>query len=388
MIFLLLKTKVKTSYKTSYTKIINKSISKKELDSLLKGYESEKWNSFTAIINNSLMLNKPITFIDQTCKFVLDKIENKQNFTLRDNEVAQGIVGAPDKAFVITENGLSTFNEDELNFLKQFHTSVKRYFTEKNNKYIFYLTKKNINSLHYTPNIKERLTEYTSQLKNRREVKSGQIKYFHLQWPRNETFFKEGGKIICATRTFIPACTYTDKSFYGSRALNFIKTNRINLKYLTSILNSKIAHFWLKHKGKLTGDLLQIDKSQLLSIPIFMCVTTIPFEILVDCILFAKENDLETEAQTYESVIDGLVFQLYFLDHMKEKQIDILQFVEKDLAEVMQDRDFKQLSDSEKQNIINQLHSRWSHPDSEVRNRIKLFAVRSPEILKPILESR
>ena len=88
------------------------------------------------------MLNKPITFIDQTCKFVLDKIENKQNFTLRDNEVAQGIVGAPDKAFVITENGLSTFNEDELNFLKQFHTSVKRYFTEKNNKYIFYLTKK------------------------------------------------------------------------------------------------------------------------------------------------------------------------------------------------------------------------------------------------------
>ena len=119
-----------------------------------------------------------------------------------------------------------------------------------------------------------------------------------------------------------------------------------------------------------------------------MCVTTIPFEILVDCILFAKENDLETEAQTYESVIDGLVFQLYFLDHMKEKQIDILQFVEKDLAEVMQDRDFKQLSDSEKQNIINQLHSRWSHPDSEVRNRIKLFAVRSPEILKPILESR
>ncbi len=27
-------------------------------------------------------------------------------------------------------------------------------------------------------------------------------------------------------------------------------------------------------------------------------------------------------------------------------------------------------------------------PDSEVRNRIKPFAVRSPEMLKPILESR
>lgn len=29
----------------------------------------------------------------------------------------------------------------------------------------------------------------------------------------------------------------------------------------------------------------------------------------------------------------------------------------------------------------------FSHPDNEVRNHIKLFGVRSPEILKPILES-
>lgn len=73
---------------------------------------------------------------------------------------------------------------------------------------------------------------------------------------------------------------------------------------------------------------------------------------------------------------------------MKEKQIDILQFVEKDLADVMKGRDFEKLPDSEKETVINQLHARWTHPDSEVRNRIKLFAVRSPDILKPILESR
>ncbi len=98
---------------------------------------------------------------------------------------------------------------------------------------------------------------------------------------------------------------------------------------------------------------------------------------------------VETKKQiNFLAINNGLVFELYFSDHMKEKQIGILQFVEKDLAEVMQDRDFEQLSDSEKESIINQLHARWTHPDSEVRNRIKLFAVRSPEILKPILESR
>lgn len=50
-------------------------------------------------------------------------------------------------------------------------------------------------------------------------------------------------------------------------------------------------------------------------------------------------------------------------------------------------RAFKKLSDAEKKQVIEQLHQTWTDPDNEVRNRIKLFAVRSPEILKPILES-
>ena len=90
----------------------------------------------------------------------------------------------------------------------------------------------------------------------------------------------------------------------------------------------------------------------------------------------------------FNHVIDGIIFEFYFSSHMQEKQIDILRFVEKDLAHVMQGGAFEQLVDSAKENVINQLHARWTHPDNEVRNRIKLFAVRSPDILKPILESR
>lgn len=53
----------------------------------------------------------------------------------------------------------------------------------------------------------------------------------------------------------------------------------------------------------------------------------------------------------------------------------------------MQGREFEKLRDTEKREVIEQLHQIWNHPDNEVRNRIKLFAVRSPEILKPIIES-
>lgn len=72
---------------------------------------------------------------------------------------------------------------------------------------------------------------------------------------------------------------------------------------------------------------------------------------------------------------------------MKEREINILETVEGDVAEKTTNKAFGELDENEKMRIINHLHSKWTDPDNQVRNRIKLFAVRSPEILKPILES-
>ena len=47
-----------------------------------------------------------------------------------------------------------------------------------------------------------------------------------------------------------------------------IKTEKIDLKTLTVILNSNMIKFWLKYKGKMQGDLYQIDKEPILNIPI------------------------------------------------------------------------------------------------------------------------
>jgi hypothetical protein len=94
-----------------------------------------------------------------------------------------------------------------------------------------------------------------------------------------------------------------------------------------------------------------------------------------------------SQSKIFRTICDALVFNLYFPDHMKEREIDVLEFVERDIAEVLKGMEFESLRDTEKEDVIEALHAKWSHPDNEVRNRIKLFAVRSPEILKPILES-
>ena len=80
--------------------------------------------------------------------------------------------------------------------------------------------------------------------------------------------------------------------------------------------------------------------------------------------------------------------ELYFPDHMKEKEIDILKFVEQDLKEVLVKDDFEQLPDEQKENIIKELHKRWSNPASEIVKRMNSFSEKSPDILKPILESK
>jgi hypothetical protein len=204
-----------------------------------------------------------------------------------------------------------------------------------------------------------------------------------LAFDNNKILIRQSSDNICAT--------YTEKkyiynrSFYSINNRNSSGESKESLIFILALLNSRLITFYARVKNIIKrekGKQPQIRLGDLKKIPIYNnCKQKIYFEILGRILLFKYNLDID-------SVLDGLVFELYFPDHMKEKQIDILQFVEKDLAEVLRGRDFEELPDSEKEEIINKLHARWTHPDSEVRNRIKLFAVRSPDILKPILESR
>lgn len=72
---------------------------------------------------------------------------------------------------------------------------------------------------------------------------------------------------------------------------------------------------------------------------------------------------------------------------MKDRGIDVLEFVERDINEVIQGGEFEKLNDTEKEKVIEALHTKWSHPDNEVLKRMGMFKEKSPEILKPILES-
>lgn len=184
---------------------------------------------------------------------------------------------------------------------------------------------------------------------------------------------------------------YDNDYFYNKESiLNLqIKSSSFSYLFVLSLLNSLLINWFYKKKftnsSKLT---VNLSKEYLGKIPIKPCSEKKQLLIsnISHIIILLRKNNRNIE--TFNKVINGLIFQIYFSKHMQEKQIDIAQFVENDLNQVLQNRTFEQLDNSEKETIIQQLHSQWTHPDNEVRNRIKLFAVRSPDILKPILESQ
>ena len=90
---------------------------------------------------------------------------------------------------------------------------------------------------------------------------------YGLHRARNENIFK-GTKIISIRKCEEPTFTYVNYDSYVSQTFNIIKTKRIDMVYLTGLLNSKLIKFWLKHMGKMQGNNYQVDKEPLMKIPI------------------------------------------------------------------------------------------------------------------------
>ncbi len=174
------------------------------------------------------------------------------------------------------------------------------------------------------------------------------------------------------------------KFLFGHTANKLLIEKTYSTEAFGVILNSKYLD-WLFRKTSTNNHVMGYEIVQF-PIPIMVDKNSKLLETLYFIMNYVQTKE-NSNKSTFEQIINGITFNLYFPDHMRERDIDVLGFVERDIEEVIQGSNFEKLSDIEKEQIIEQLHTKWSHPDNEVRNRIKLFAVRSPEILKPILES-
>jgi len=284
-------------------------------------------------------INQKLTFGNTDAVDILDKISAKANLKLdKKTEIAQGIVYPQDKIikstnhllknsfnigdgiFIISndEKNRYNFNEIEKAIIKPSY-SAKEIFrfgaNTINSEWVIYTNSsfKDISKLDKYPNIKKHLDQFLN-------VITSDNKPYGLHRARDESFFK-GEKIVSFRKCIRPTFSYIDFDSYVSATFYVIKTPRINLKYLTGLLNSKLIAYWLKHKGKMQGINYQIDKEPLLEIPIFKSSQDKQDQIiaLVDQILnIISKPDYDPKQPPQKQIelekqIDQMVYKIYDL---------------------------------------------------------------------------
>ncbi|EPF0492127.1 DUF7149 domain-containing protein [Campylobacter coli] len=329
MIMQFQKIKPPKNYEFHFAKITTQTPIYEDVINLLKNEKTQNNEILSINLTPKKFIDKTLNFTKSDYEELFNKIQKYGKFYLEESEVAQGIVPAIDEAFVIKDKNV--FSKNEQCFIKEYYTGLSgKFYSSFTDKYLIYLSNKNYSgNLDDLPNLKQHFQKYKEILKESKiKYKTPNKSYFYLHREREEKFFKKGEeKIISQVRCIEPIFVYSNENFYGSRALFFIQTCRINLKYLTGVLNSKLIAFWLKHKGKIQGNLFKIDKEPLLNIPVVNINSkneklANKLISLVDEILKAKEQDKNANTQELENKINSLVYKLY---NLTEDEIKIIE---------------------------------------------------------------
>ncbi|EDP0259198.1 class I SAM-dependent DNA methyltransferase [Campylobacter jejuni] len=346
MIMQFQKIKPPKNYEFHFAKITTQTPIYEDVINLLKNEKTQNNEILSINLTPKKFIDKTLNFTKSDYEEFFNKIQKYGKFYLEEREVAQGIVYPQEninkKSLEILGNnfylgqGIQKLTNEEvenLNLLKNekillkpiFESdNIQKYFVKRYNYFWVIYTNssfKNPNSMDDYPNLKKHLDKFQN-------VITSDNKPYGLHRARDEKFFTGSPRIV-ALRKCVgePKFSYVDFDCYVSATFYVIKTQRINVKYLTAILNSKLIAFWLKHKGKMQGNNYQIDKEPLLNIPIVTINSKnqkIADELinLVDEILKVKEQDKNANTQELENKINSLVCKLY---NLTEEEIKIIE---------------------------------------------------------------
>ena len=212
--------------------------------------------------------------------------------------------------------------------------------------------------------------------------------------------FWENPKIVIAGMTKVIEAVYVKNALgLGVGIYGIYDFGSFTPFCLTGLLNSKFYSFYFKKKFKdkhLAGGYLAINKSTIEEFPLIE-IRNINQSIidLLSQIIHYFNSDLNSQiseviknehiANFFEEVIDGCVFELYFEEHMKEKGINIITDVRNFIENSSLTNDFENINEDIKKQKIWELYKNLK--DSLVQQKMRMFVVKSPDILKPILQS-
>ena len=184
---------------------------------------------------------------------------------------------------------------------------------------------------------------------------------------------------------------YQTTTIYG-----YIKRQNVqeNYKLWLALLNSRLCWWYMANTGTvLANGYFRYKPDYINPFPVPKSISKeaeIVITTLVDYVAFTKNanqqlSDLvsnSTIINFFEKVIDGCVYEIYFNEYMFEREINIVDAASKLLKPISHLN-----SDKEKGKVILDSFMNIKKTDNPIRNRLELFTLRSPELLKQIIEN-
>ncbi len=175
---------------------------------------------------------------------------------------------------------------------------------------------------------------------------------------------------------------YTTTTVYG-----YIKNEHTweSYEFLLAILNSKVLWFYLKNTGSvLANGYYRYKPTYLQNFPVPEVSQAHEATIakIVSCLLAQKASQPTDMGvgEFLDDLIDACVMELYFRDHMAERDLLFLDDLAPHLAAYNSDA-----SESQQREFIEQFHHTLNAPTSKIRNRLLRISADSPDSLAVIL---
>ncbi|NLN24623.1 MAG: hypothetical protein GX163_03005 [Bacteroidetes bacterium] len=159
------------------------------------------------------------------------------------------------------------------------------------------------------------------------------------------------------------------------------------LMFLLTILNSNLFFYSVKYfygGGGLGNTGVRMKHTFIDKFPVPEIENTKPYETLADYLIYLNDPKQapvlekvsnEAVSQVFEDLVNMMVYELYFEEEMKAKEIDVLQFVtEKAFPDITQAEDPKA--------IIQKVYYELQQKDNPIRNRILVASSRSETIAR------
>lgn len=199
----------------------------------------------------------------------------------------------------------------------------------------------------------------------------------------------EEEKLVWLAITDRPAFAYDDKKTYVSNPSYFMSGK--NLKYLLAFLNSKVIEWYMDKISSSTGQgTNQWNKMYIEQLPIPDIKEKnqqVMFETIVNYLLYLNDNEKPainpyisnaSAVSIFEDVLNMMVYECYFEEHMKQEEIDVLRFVnEANIPPLTKD-------DKENADRVGKVYKWLQEQENPIRNRIILSNIRSKDIIRRI----